>query len=88
MPDKKKVTRPGGCETEECCRVEAVVSVDARGQLVLPKEVREGLGLVPGDKMALVTLNRNGKPCCLVLTKADNLAKNARELLGPLIKEL
>ncbi len=88
MPDKKKPAESGCCEPTECCRVEAVVSVDGRGQVVLPKEVRDGLGLVAGDKMAVVTLNRNGKPCCLILTKADNLAKNARDLLGPLVKEL
>ena len=88
MPDKKKTSGSGCCEPTESCRVEAVVSVDGRGQVVLPKEVRDSLGLVAGDKMALVTLNRDGKPCCIILTKADNLAKNARDLLGPLVKEL
>ena len=89
MPENKgKPTESGCCATNECCRVEAVVSVDARGQVVLPKEIRDGMGLSAGDKMALVTLNRDGKPCCLVLTKADNLAKNVRDLLGPLVKEL
>ncbi|APV45417.1 looped-hinge helix DNA binding domain-containing protein, AbrB family [Dehalogenimonas formicexedens] len=88
MTEKTKSTESGCGESTECCRVEAIVSVDGRGQVVLPKEVREGLGLIAGDKMALVTLTRNGKPCCLVLTKADNLAKNARDLLGPLVKEL
>ena len=88
MADKKKPVESGCCDTSECCRVEAVVSVDARGQVVLPKEVRDGMGLVAGDKLALVTLTRGGKPCCLVLTKADNLAKSARDLLGPLIKEI
>ena len=87
MPEKT-LAECGCSGTDECCRVEAVVSVDGRGQVILPKEVRDGMGLVAGDKMALVTLNRNGKPCCLVLTKADNLAKNARDLLGPLVKEL
>ena len=88
MPDKSQSKQGACCQTTECCRVEAVISVDGRGQIVLPKEVREGLGLAAGDKMALVTLNQNGKPCCLVLTKAENLAKNARDLLGPLVKEI
>lgn len=88
MPDKEQAKDNECCEPNECCRVEAVVSMDARGQLVLPKEVRDGLGLAAGAKLALVTLNRGGKPCCLILTKADNLAKNARDLLGPLVKEL
>jgi antitoxin PrlF len=88
MPVKKIRPESGCCDQTECCRVEAVISIDGRGQLVLPKEVRDGMGLAAGDKMALVTLNRDGKPCCLVLTKADNLAKNAKELLGPLVNAL
>jgi len=89
MPDKKDATSGKGCcDTGECCRVEAVVSVDARGQVVLPKEIRDGMEIAAGDKLALVTLTRGGKPCCLVMTKAENLAKSARDLLGPLIKEM
>jgi antitoxin PrlF len=88
MPDNKKPVDSVCCDTTECCRVEAVVSVDARGQVVLPKEIRDGMGIFAGDKLALVTLTRGGKPCCLVMTKAENLAKSARDLLGPLIKEI
>jgi AbrB family looped-hinge helix DNA binding protein len=87
MPDKKKTSESGCCETGECCRVEAVVSVDARGQVVLPKEVRDGLGLAAGDKLAVVTLVRDGKPCCLMMMKAENLAKSARDFLGPILNE-
>ena len=89
MPDKRqKPDESCGCDAGETCRVEAVVSVDARGQVVLPKEIRDGMRIAAGDKLVLVTLTRNGKPCCLVMTKAENLAKSARDLLGPLIKEI
>jgi AbrB family looped-hinge helix DNA binding protein len=87
MPDNKKPSESGCCETSECCRVEAVVSVDARGQVVLPKDIRDSLGLAAGDKLALVTLVQDGKPCCLMLMKAERLAKGAREFLGPMINE-
>ncbi|MEL7562978.1 HgcAB-associated protein HgcC [Dehalogenimonas sp. 4OHTPN] len=76
------------CESGEYCSVEAVVSIDGRGQLVLPKEIRDGLGLAAGDKLALVTLARNGNPCCLVVMKADQLAKGASDFLGPILKEI
>ena len=72
----------------ECCRVEAVLSVDARGQLVLPKEVRESASIMPGDKLALVSMFENGQTSCLVLFKASTLAKKTREMLGPLMKDL
>ncbi len=89
MPDKKEqAVKSGCCEPRESCRVEAVVSVDGRGQVVLPKEIRDGMGIAAGDKLALVTLIRGGKPCCLMMTKAENLARSARDLLGPLIKEI
>ncbi|MDV2989049.1 MAG: HgcAB-associated protein [Dehalogenimonas sp.] len=85
---KEKTAANSCCDTGECCRVEAVVGVDARGQVVLPKEIREGMGITAGEKLALVTLNRDGKPCCLVMMKADKLAKGAGEFLGPILKEI
>ena len=33
----------------DCCKVQAVVSVDERGQMVLPKEIREKAGIKAGD---------------------------------------
>ncbi len=29
------------CEKMSCCKVEALISVDERGQMVLPKEMRD-----------------------------------------------
>jgi AbrB family looped-hinge helix DNA binding protein len=77
MPRAK---RRGSCG---CCTVEALISVDERGQMVLPKEVRERLGLRGGDKLALATIERDGAVCCLVLTKAAALAAAVRSALGP-----
>jgi AbrB family looped-hinge helix DNA binding protein len=46
-----KEARTGGC-----CGVEAVVSVDSRGQVVLPKDLRAAAGIKAGDKLAVVTM--------------------------------
>lgn len=86
--DKETKYSEACCNTGECCRVEAVVSVDARGQVVLPKEVRDSMGIAAGEKLALVTLNRGGKPCCLVMMKAEKLARGASEFLGPILNEI
>jgi antitoxin PrlF len=67
-----------GCEEY---RVESIVTVDERGQMVLPKDIREKAGIKPGDKLALVTLEKNGKVCCIHLMKADELAGKAREVV-------
>ena len=33
-----------------CCKVESIVSVDERGQMVLPKEIRERAKIGAGNK--------------------------------------
>ncbi len=69
------------------CRVDAVVSIDERGQMVLPKNVREKAGIQPGDKLALITLERDGIIYCLALMKAEGLSSMVRDILGPLLHE-
>jgi len=71
-----------------CCRVEALISVDERGQMVLPKELRERGNIKPGDKLALISWEKNGEVCCLTLIKADNLAERVREFLGPIMSNI
>jgi antitoxin PrlF len=62
-------------------RVESIVSVDERGQMVLPKDIRDKAGIKAGDKLALVTLEKNGKVCCIHLMKANELAGKAKEVV-------
>ena len=69
-------------------RVESVVGVDDRGQMVIPKEVREKLNILPGDKLAVVVMEREGKPCCLTLIKADDLADAVKGMLGPVAAQM
>ena len=86
MPGKNK--RPSRIRSIEaelgCCRVDSVVTVDARGQLVLPKEVREKAGIKAGDKLAVVSCEQNGNTCCIALIKAEGLEGMVKGLLGPL----
>jgi AbrB family looped-hinge helix DNA binding protein len=53
--------------------VNAVVTVDERGQVVLPKDLRERLGIKPNDKLAVVALGDPDETCCLMLMKAQEL---------------
>jgi AbrB family looped-hinge helix DNA binding protein len=71
-----------------CCRVESVISVDERGQMVLPKELRERAGIRAGEKLALVSWEKNGKVCCFALVKADELAGMVKDLLGPVMRDV
>jgi antitoxin PrlF len=70
-----------------CCSVQAVVTVDGRGQLVLPKEIRQRAGILAGDKLAVIQWEKGGKVCCLALMKADSLAGSIRQFMGPLLGE-
>ncbi|MCX7857068.1 MAG: HgcAB-associated protein [Deltaproteobacteria bacterium] len=69
------------------CRLESLVTIDDRGQMVIPKEVREKAKIRPGDKLAVMTWEINGEVCCIFLIKAENLAESAIELIGPIFSE-
>ncbi|MFH0913824.1 MAG: HgcAB-associated protein [Chloroflexota bacterium] len=71
-----------------CCTVEALVTVDERGQLVLPKELREKGGIKGGDKFLVVSGKSGGKVCCLFLMKAEEFADSVKGILEPIMKEI
>ena len=72
---------------KECCKVNAIVTVDAKGQVVLPKDFREKAKLKPNDKLAVIGFERDGEICCMVLVKADALGSTVKNMLGPIFKE-
>lgn len=71
-----------------CCAVEALVTVDDRGQMVLPKELRAKAGIKAGDKLAVTTWEKDGKICCIALIKADNLEAMVKGILGPVMGDI
>ena len=68
---------------KSCCKVESVVTVDERGQMVLPKEIRDKAGIKAGDKLAVISMDKEGKFCCISLMKVENLSEAVTEILGP-----
>jgi antitoxin PrlF len=76
-----------GCTPGSGCRVESVLNIDERGQMVLPKDVREMAGIKTGDKLALISWSRGGDVCCLALMKVENLSGMVKDILGPLMQE-
>jgi len=69
----------------ECCKVESVVTVDERGQMVLPKEIRERAGIKAGDKLAVVSVSDGDRFCCITLIKADALSGSVKVMLRPML---
>ena len=71
-----------------CCRVESIISIDERGQMVLPKELREKANIRAGDKLAIISWDKGGEICCLYLIKTEYLAEGVKDFLGPMMKEV
>ena len=89
MSSKSSECCPSPSEvTKTRCSVEAVMSLDERGQLLLPKELREKAGMKAGDKLVAVACSRGEEICCITLMPVEKLGESIRQFLGPLLKEL
>lgn len=78
-------TSPGALS---CCKVESLISVDERGQMVLPKDIREKANIKAGDKLAVISWEKEGKVCCISLIRAEDFADMVKGLLGPMMREI
>lgn len=67
------------------CRMESLISIDERGQMVLPKELRDRAKIGTGDKLALISWEKDGQLCCFTLVKADFLADKVKDFLEPIM---
>ncbi len=78
----------GCCEGSTASRVEAVLSVDDRGQMVLPKDLRIRAGIGGGDKLAVISHERDGEICCISIIKTESLNGALKDVLGPVLKDV
>ena len=60
--------------------------MDAKGQIVLPKNLREKANIKSTDKIAVVACEKNSEVCCIMLIKAEKLTGAITKTLGPLIR--
>ena len=85
---EKKENGSGYVPKVSCCKVESVVSIDDRGQLVLPKELREKAKIRGGDKFAVISWGKGDAVCCISLIKTEVFTKTIKDVLGPMMKEI
>ena len=73
------------CDTKgnDCYQVEAIVSFDERGQLVVPKDVRKKFNLQAGEKFAFVSCTNKDELCCITLIKTKEIEGMLKGFLGP-----
>ena len=85
MKAKKELFAPAG-KNAGGCKVESLISIDERGQMVLPKDFREKADIHPGDKLAIISWEKDGGICCFTLIKAEYLAEQVKDFLSPVMK--
>ena len=71
-----------------CCSIDAIISIDGRGQIVLPKDLREKADINAGDKFTVISWHSGGKVCCISLIKAEAFADTVKDMLGPMLGEI
>lgn len=90
--DKKvnKTSEENSCcdPMSNCCKVESIVTVSSKGQIVLSPGIRESMNLKEGDKLVSILMNANSGSPMVVLMKADNFGGIVRNFLGPIMKDI
>ena len=83
-PHRKKCCTPQR-DAAVSHQIEAIITIDERGQMVLPKETRARAGIRAGDKLALVGWRKGDRVCCLSLIKAEEMTEMVGDLLNSLM---
>ena len=93
MSKKVKIEQKGDCcpSSEEglsCCHVEGVVTIDSKGQIVLPKSLREDMGLKEKDKLIIVSMKDKGKIASISLFKSKAMDNMVKIMLKPVMETI
>jgi AbrB family looped-hinge helix DNA binding protein len=70
-------------------KLESLASIDDRGQIVLPKDLRKKAKIKADDKLAVVLCQgKNSEVRCISLMKAEALRESIKKMFGPILTEL
>ena len=69
------------------CAIEALVTVDKRGQAIIPKEIRKIIDIHGGEKLAVFTRQKEGEECHIFLVKAGNFEETVEQLWTRVVNE-
>jgi antitoxin PrlF len=81
---KKAACCSGGAVVPGAYQVESIITIDERGQMVLPKPTRDKAGIRAGDRLAVVTWTKADRVCCISLIKVEELTEMVKGFLGSL----
>ena len=84
---KNPVSLPCSDSGPQSYEVEAVLTIDARGQIVIPKDVRIRAGINDGDKLVLVSQRNGERICCISIVSANAFSDKMPGLIQSLLSE-
>jgi antitoxin PrlF len=73
--------------SEPCCSMQSIVPIDGRGQIVLPKEIREKAEIRAGDKLAVICHESDGQVCCISLIKINKFTGAVNQMMEPFLRK-
>ncbi|MCG3216761.1 MAG: AbrB/MazE/SpoVT family DNA-binding domain-containing protein [Candidatus Heimdallarchaeota archaeon] len=79
---------PSGEDGLSCCHVEGVVHVDSKGQIVLPKSLRDDMGIKDKEKLVVVGMRDKGELKSISLFKADKMDDMVKTMLKPTMENI
>jgi AbrB family looped-hinge helix DNA binding protein len=71
-----------------CCHIEGIVNVDSRGQIVLPKSLRDKMAIHEGDRLIVIAMKDKGIITSISLMKADKVDSMVKIALKPTLEGL
>ena len=86
--EQNKDCCPSNEEGSSCCHVEGVVTIDAKGQIVLPKSLREEMELEEKDKLIVVSMKDKGKIASISLFKSKAMDNMVKIMLKPVMETI
>ena len=93
MSKKVKIEHDKDCcpsseDEVSCCHVEGVVTIDAKGQIVLPKSLRKEMELKEKDKLIVVSMKDKGKITSISLIKSKAMDNMVKIMLKPVMETI
>ncbi len=85
---KEEICCPSSDDGLSCCHVEGIAKVDSKGQIVLPKSLRDNMNILEGDKLVVVGMREKGELRSISLFKANRFDNMVKILLKPVVEEL
>ena len=83
----RRMGTDGSKQNTKSCKVESVISIDDRGQMVLPKEIRDSADIRAGNKFAVISWEKDGELYCISLMRVEQLEDSLKNILLPLLRD-